>query len=114
MPVMTDQNRSVAANATVDNVLAGKLDEFLRTNSAINLSVVAQAVGLRASLVVGGEVAIDDQEVNARAGATAIIVPDDFLVSAAGFAGDRLIVRLRNTTGAAIITNTRVEITPLA
>lgn len=113
MPVMTDQNRSVAANTTVDNVLAGKLDEFLRVNASLQLSIVAQAVGLRASLVVGGEVALDDQEVNARAGATAIILPDDFLVTAAGYAGDRLILRLRNTTAGAIIVNSRLEVTPI-
>lgn len=111
MPVMTD-NRSVAANATVDNVLAGKLDEFLRTNSLVTLHAVAQAVGLRVSLIVGGEVALDDQEINARAGATAVIVPDDFLVQTAGVNGDRMILRLRNTTGAAIITITKVETSP--
>lgn len=113
MPVMTDNNRSVAANATVDNVLAGKLDEFLRANSQITLHAIAQAVGVRMSLVVGGEVAIDDQEINARAGATATIVPDDFIVSTAGFDGDRLILRIRNTTGAAIIVNSRLETTPV-
>lgn len=111
MPVMTDV-RSVAANATVDNVLAGKLEEFLRANSMINLWAVAQAAGLRVSLIVGGEVALDDQEINARAGATATIVPDDFVVSGAGFNGDRLILRLRNTTGAAIIVVSKVETLP--
>ena len=112
MPVMTDQNRSIAANTTVDNVLAGKLDEFLRADSQITLHAVAQAVGVRCSLLVGGEAAIDDQELNARAGATATIVPDDFVVATAGFSGDRVILRLRNTTGAAIIVNSRLETTP--
>lgn len=113
MPVMTDQNRSVAANATVDNVLAGKLEEFLRADSQITLHAVAQAVGVRLSLLVGGESALDDQEISARAGAIATIVPDDFIVATAGFAGDRLILRIRNTTGAAIIVNSRLETTPV-
>jgi len=113
MPVMTDANRSVAANTTVDNVLAGKLEEFLRAPSQITLHAIAQAVGVRISLVVGGEVALDDQEISARAGAIATIIPDDYVVSTAGFANDRLILRLRNTTGAAIVVNSRLETNPL-
>jgi len=113
MPIMIDANRSVAANTTVDNVLSGKLEEFLRANSTVVLYAIAQAVGVRLSLIVGSEVALDDQEINARAGATATIVPDDFLASTAGFDGDRLILRVRNTTGAAIIVFSRLETTPL-
>lgn len=113
MPVMTDNNRSVAANATVDNILAGKLDEFLRVNSQINLFAIAQAVGVRFSLNAGGETILDDQEINARAGAIATIVPDDFICDGAGFAGDRVIVRIRNTTAAPIIVCTRVELSPI-
>jgi len=69
-------------------------------------------VGLRVSVIAGGEVALDDQEISARAAATSVIVPDDFIVGTAGFSGDRLIIRLRNTTGAAIIVISRVETTP--
>jgi hypothetical protein len=112
MPVMTDYNRSVGANATVDNVLAGKLDEFLRIDSVVTLHSVAQAVGVRVSLIIGGEVAIDDQELVARAGATSVIIPDDFVVASAGFNGDRMILRLRNTTAGAIIVQTRLETSP--
>lgn len=111
MPIMTDV-RTVALNATVDNVLAGKLDEFLWNRSIVSLSAIAQAAGLRVSLIVGGEVTVDDQEINARAGATATILPDDFIVQTAGFGGDRLILRLRNTTGAAILVVSRIETTP--
>jgi len=111
MAVMTDV-RSVAANSVVDNVLAGKLDEFLRVDSEVTLHAIATAAGLRLSLVVGGEVVLDDQEISARAGATNVILPDDFIVGSAGFNGDRLILRERNTTGAAISVITRTETTP--
>lgn len=113
MPVMTDANRSVAANTTVDNVLAGKQEEFLRANSTVNLHAVAQAVGVRMTLLIGGESALDDQEIGARAATITTIVPDDFVVAAAGFTGDRMILRIRNTTGAAIIVHSRLETTPL-
>lgn len=111
MPVMTDR-RSVAANATVDNVLAGKIDEFLREKSIVRLYALAEAVGANVSLIVGNEVIFDDQEIPARAVGTTITVPDDFVVEGAGLAGDRLILRLRNTTGAAIVVRTRLETAP--
>jgi len=108
MALMTDR-RSVAANATVDNVLAGKIDEFLKLNSVITLFANAEAVGLNISLIIGNNVVLDDQEVPNRAAGTAITKPDDFVVSSGGLAGDRMILRLRNTTGAAIIARTQLE-----
>ena len=111
MPVMTDR-RTVAANATVDNVLAGKLDEFLRENSIVTLYAAAEAVGVNLSLLVGNEVAFDDQEIGNKAAGVALVVPDDFLVTAGGLAGDRMVLRLRNTTVGPIIVRTRMETTP--
>ncbi len=111
MPLMTDR-RSVAANSTVDNVLAGKIDEFLKMNSLVRLFANAEAVGLNVSLIVGNQVVLDDQEVPARAAGTSIVKPDDFVVETGGLAGDRMILRLRNTTAGAIIARTQVEVTP--
>jgi len=109
VPVMTDR-QSVAANGTVQNALAGKLAEFLTENSVVSLFATAAAVGLNMSLIIGGEVLVDDQEVNALNRLP--IVPDDFVAQGGGFGGDRVILRYRNTTGAAIITFSRVETVP--
>ena len=112
MPIMTDR-QSVAANSTVNNVLAGKLEEFLKRPSAVTLYANAEAVGLQVSLIIGSQVVVDDQEIPNRAAGTAIVKPDDFIAQAGGLGGDRMILRLRNTTGAAIITRTQVETTPV-
>jgi hypothetical protein len=112
MPIMNDR-RSVAANTTVDNVLAGKLDEFLKGNCSVALYANAEAVGLNVSLLIGSQVVVDDQEVANRAAGTAITKPDDFVIGTGGLHGDRLILRLRNTTGAAIITRTQVVVDPV-
>lgn len=109
MPVMTDR-QSVAANATVQNALAGKLAEFLTENSVVSMFATAAAVGMNMSLIIGGEVLVDDQEVNALNRLP--VIPDDFVGQGGGFAGDRVILRYRNTTGAAIITFSRVETVP--
>lgn len=111
MPVMTDR-RSVPANSTIDNVLAGKIDEFLRENSIVTLYAAAEAVGVNVSLIIGNEVVFDDQEITSRGAGVSLTVPDDFMVQGAGLAGDRMVLRLRNTTVGAIIVRTRLETTP--
>lgn len=108
MPVMTDR-RSVAANSTVENVLSGKLQEFVQFQQAmIRLFMTASAVGLNASLLVGGESFCQDQEIS---GANRFpIDPDDFVIDAAGIQGDRILLSLRNTTGGALTVVTRIEV----
>lgn len=109
MAVLTDR-QSVGANATVANVLAGKLNEFLTENSIASLYATASAVGLNISFIISAEVVVDDQEVNAQNRMP--LVPDDFVGNGGGFAGDRIIIRLRNTTIAAITAFTRLETNP--
>ena len=111
MPRMSDR-QSVGANAVVANVLAGKLHEFLSEDSIVRLYAVAAAVGLNVSLLVGGESIVQDQEVSGAGGFP--VIPDHFIAEGAGFAGDRLVLSLRNTTGAAIVATTIVDTEPIA
>lgn len=109
MAIMTDR-QSVAANATVSTVCAGKMAEFIKEPSVVRLYGTASAVGLNMTLIVGEEVAIEDQEVNAQNRMP--IVPDDFIAEAGGFTGERIVVKYRNTTGGAITAFSRVEVDP--
>lgn len=106
MPRMSDV-RSVAANSVVDNVLSGKLHEFLGEDSAITLLAAASAVGARVTLLIGGESVIQDQEIGAANRFP--IYPDDFVAEGAGFQADRLLLSIRNTTGGAITVQTVVD-----
>lgn len=108
---MTDR-QSVAANATVTNVLSGKIFEFAQRPSMVTLYATAAAVGLNVSFIIGARVLVDDQEVNAQNRMP--IVPDDFLARGGARPGERIVVRLRNTTGAAIITFTRLDLDAVA
>jgi len=110
MPIMTDR-QSVGANATVQNVIAGKLHEFLSEPSRVGLYATGSAVGLNYSLLIGGEAFVDDQECSAANRFP--VVPDDFLAEGGGIPGDRILVRVRNTTAGAIIAFTRIEINPV-
>lgn len=111
MPVMTDR-QSVAANATVVNVLTGKLHEFLARPSAVRLFATASAVGLNVTFLVGSHSSVQDQEVSAQNRMP--IVPDDYVAEAGGMQGERVVVSLRNTTAGAITAFTRVEVEPVA
>lgn len=110
MSIMSD-NQSVAANATILNVLAGKVHEFLSEDSIVRAYVSAAAVGMRVSVLIGAEVLVDDQEVSSSNRFP--LIPDDLLAEGAGFQSDRLIVRYRNTTGAAIIVRSLVNVEPV-
>lgn len=106
MASMTDV-RSVPANSVVENVLAGKIFEFADRNSVVSLLGTASAVGLRISFMIGAEVQLDDQEISSANRFP--LTPDDFLTRGGALKGDRVVVRLRNTTVGAITAFTRVE-----
>jgi hypothetical protein len=111
MPRMAD-TVSVGANATVDNVLSGKLYEILKRPSALRFLAAAAATGIKATIVVGSEVIVDDALVSLANRYP--VIPDDTLAEHGGFAHDRLVFRLRNTTAGAIVVNWVVDVTEVA
>lgn len=107
MPVMTNET-SIAADSTSANLLAGDINEFLGRASVISLFCTGAAVGLRAQLLVGQDVVIDDQPISDANRFP--ITPDDFLSRGGGLPGDRLTLRFRNTTAGAVIARWRLAI----
>lgn len=101
---------SVAANTTVANAMSGKSHEFLSEPSVVTIGVAGSAVGLNTSLIVGDEVTIDDQEVPVST--TLPAFPDQVLAQAGGLPGERIVVKLRNTTGGAITSYVKVLVEP--
>lgn len=110
MPRMQEGNLSVAANSTSTNRVAGLTHEFLDRPAAIILAAAAAAVGLLTSLLVAGVALVDDQSVS-QANRFPII-PDD-IVDSENVSGGRMILRFRNSTGAAIIVNWLIDVTYL-
>jgi len=107
--VMTDVI-SLGANATSLNRFAGKTAEFLAEASVLRLYATGDAVGIFATLMIGDSVLVDDQEIS---GINRFpLKPDDLVDEGAGFANDRLLLRFRNSTGAAIVVKSRLEIEP--
>lgn len=109
MAIMTDR-QSVAANTTIPNALSGKSAEFVQEPSVVRLYATASAVGMNMTLIIGEEVVLDDQEVNAQNRMP--LTPDDFVCEGGAFPGDRITLRLRNTTGGAVTAFSKVEVVP--
>jgi len=104
--------QSVSANATVANAMSGKSQEFLSAPSLLRFFASAAAVGMFMTFLIGDRVILEDQEVNAANRMP--LDPDDFLADAAGMPGERIVVKYRNSTAAAIVAFSQVKITPLA
>lgn len=110
MPVIMKQV-SVPLNGTVDNILAGSAFEFARSNALVSMGVSAAATGTFVTFNSGADVVAEEFE-------PAIltrypIIPDEMYFSDVAAAGDRLVIRVRNTTGAAIVVRVVCQVTPL-
>jgi hypothetical protein len=110
--VMTDAALSVAANAVSANVYAGKLYEFPPRPSIVRVRISAAAVGLNATLLIGGVSIVNDQAISQSNRWP--ILPDDLVIQVPVRAGARLVLTLRNTTAGAITFNHVTEVLAVA
>jgi hypothetical protein len=102
---------SVPANATVENTLTDSLFEVLDMNSRIEFGLRAAATGLLLDVYSGRDVVAEQFPPNVGAGTT--IYPDDFVLFDVAMAGEKLKIRARNTTGAAIILQQSIRLIPV-
>jgi hypothetical protein len=110
--IMSDSAFSVAANAVSANLYAGKLYEFPPRPSVVRIRMSASAVGMNATLIVGGVSIVNDQPYSQSNRWP--ILPDDLLIQIPVRAGSRLVLTLRNTTGGALTTNHVTEVLAVA
>lgn len=102
---------SVAAGATVENALVGSAFEFLSRNSVISAGVTAAATGTFATIQVGSSVVLEESPPMVQTSFPRI--PDEMAYNDVGPQGARLVIRLRNPTGGAVIMRVLVQITEL-
>lgn len=110
MPVIM-REVSVPLNGTVDNVLAGSAFEFARTNQLVSVGVAQAATGCFVTFNSGADVVAEEfpPPILTRYP----IIPDEMYFSDVAAAGDRLVIRVRNSTGAAIVVRVVVQTTNL-
>jgi hypothetical protein len=110
--IMSDAALSVAANAVSANVYAGKLYEFPPRPSTVRVRVSGSAVGLNATLLIGGVSIVNDQPISQSNRWP--ILPDDLLIQVPVRQGSRLVLTFRNTTGGALTVNHVTEVLAVA
>lgn len=110
MPVI-QKEISIAANAVNDNILSGSSFEFLRSNSVVSIGLVGSATGLVANIQSGADIVLEESPLGVKT--TMPTIPDDMYYNDVGVAGDRLVVRVRNTTAGALTVRAIVQVTNL-
>ncbi len=99
MPVIQN-SVSVGANATNDNVLQGSQFEFLPYNAFLEFGLVGSATGLLADVYSGADTVAESFALSTQNRFP--IYPDDYPLNDVAGAGERIKVRIRNTTGGAL------------
>jgi hypothetical protein len=110
MPVI-QKEISVGAGATVENALAGSAFEFLRRNAIVSIGVTAAATGTFLTIQSGADIVLEESPTHVKTSFP--VIPDDMYYNDVGVMGDRLVVRLRNPTGGAIIMRVLAQLTDL-
>jgi hypothetical protein len=99
---------SVPANGTVENLLTGSQYEFAPYNAACEFAILSSAPGIVCDITTGSDVVAESLDVNPANRFP--LLPDDFIAQDVVAAGERIKVRARNTTAAAITVNVCVRI----
>ena len=110
MPVIT-RTETIAANSTVQNTVAGSAYEFARTPQAASMGITQAATGCFATIQAGPDIVAEEFEPPILT--RYAIIPDEMYYNDIMAIGDRLVIRVRNSTGAGIIVRTMVQITEL-
>ena len=110
MPVIQN-SVAVAANAVNDNILTGSQFEYLPYNAKIDFGLVASATGLLVDVYTGQDIIAESYAPPTQNRFP--LNPDDFTLSDVARGGERVKIRVRNTTGGALTIFWSIIISPL-
>ena len=110
MPIIKKEI-SIAADATNDNIFSGSIYEFLPWNASINLGMLGSATGLVATVNTGSDTVQEESPLTV--GTVMPKIPDDMDVQDVAAAGERFVVKVRNTTGGALTVRAIAQIQPI-
>jgi len=102
---------SVAANTANDNVIVGSQFEYLPYNAALEFGLVGSAVGLQADAYSGTDMLCEGMAISTANRFP--IYPDDYTLTDVAAGGERVKVRIRNTTAGALTYFVGIRITPV-
>jgi|SRR5215831_3592496 len=102
---------SVAANSVNDNVITGSQFEYVPFHAAVEFGLVGSAAGLLADAYSGSDMVCEGMAISTQNRFP--VFPDDYPLTDVAAAGERLKVRIRNTTGGALTYFVGIRITPV-
>jgi hypothetical protein len=102
---------SVAANSVNDNVLTGSQFEYLPYNATLEFGLVGSATGMLADAYSGSDLLCEGMAISTANRFP--VFPDDYTLTDLAAGGERIKVRMRNTTGGALTYFVAIRITPL-
>jgi len=103
---------SVGASATVDNFINGSAFEIAVRPVMVSIGFTQSATGLVLTITSGSDLILEEAPIPIKA--TYPIIPDEFFFSDVMLPGERLVLRVRNTTAGALTGRCIVQVTPLA
>jgi len=112
MPVIPIR-RVLLANESVPNLIAGSVYEYLPFPAYVEIGILADATGVLASISSGPDILQEEGPVQIGTINTSPKYPDDFYLTDNAAPGDRLVVKVRDTSGVARVVMCQVRITPL-
>lgn len=92
---------SVPANDVVENVFSGSAFEFPPGPVAVSCGAVGAAAGLFITITVGGQLILEESP--PAVSADFPLIPDEFYYNFFATNNQRIVLRARNSTGAAVI-----------
>lgn len=102
---------SVAANDVNSNLLSGSAFEFARSRQVVSIGVTAEATGVFIFISSGADLILEESAAYIKTQFP--IIPDEMFYNDVQEAGDRLVIRARNSTGAAIVVRAIVLASPV-
>ena len=103
--IMIEQ--SIAAGGVNTNLVAGSAFEFARSRQVVSMGLSQAATGMFATLQAGADVIAE--EFSPPILTRYPIIPDEMYFTDVMEQGDRLVMRVRNSTGGAIIARAVVQ-----
>ena len=107
MPVI-QRSESVAASGNVQNTIAGSAYEFARSRMVASVGLTQSATGLFATIQSGSDIVAEEFEPFILT--TPPIIPDHMYYNDVMEMGDRLVIKIRNSTAGALTVRTLVQL----
>lgn len=102
---------SIPASTANENILSGSAFEFLRGNSVVSIGLTGSATGLVANIQSGADIILEESPLEIKTSFP--VIPDEMYYNDVGIGGDRLVIRVRNTTVGALTVRAIVQVTQL-